>query len=45
MTNVEKRQKWCAEAIAQYPNKLPLIIERALDRNSQSKLVDMPNPK
>ena len=48
LTNVmiiEKRKKWAAEAIAQYPNKFPLIIERAADKGSQSKLGDMANPK
>ncbi len=42
---LEKRKKWAAEAIAQYPNKFPLIIERADDKNTQSKLSDMANPK
>lgn len=45
IVSIEKRKKWSAEAIAQYPNKFPLIIERAQDKNSQSKLGDMANPK
>ena len=28
-STLETRQKWAVKAIEQYPNKLPLIIERA----------------
>lgn len=42
---IEKRSKWAAEAKQQYPNKFPLIIERAQDKNTLTKLGDMANPK
>ena len=48
--DIEKRQKWAAEALAQYPNKFPLIIERAEEdekrtQGNQKVLVEMSNPK
>ena len=48
--HIEKRQKWAAEALAQYPNKFPLIIERAEEdekrkQGNQKALVEMSNPK
>jgi hypothetical protein len=44
-SRLEKRAKWAAEARAQYPNKFPLIIERAQDKNTSDKLEEMANPK
>ena len=47
---IEKRQKWAAEALAQYPNKFPLIIERAEEDEKRTRghkvpLGEMSNPK
>ncbi len=45
---VEKRIKWAQDAKAQYPNKFPLIVERAQDRAANSPtndLAEMGNPK
>ena len=42
MAIVEKRRKWACEALKEYPNKFPLIIERAAD---QDQLDEMQNPK
>ena len=53
--NKEKRKKWAAEAKAQYPNKFPLIIERAGEDNRHAngnkggaaapRIAEMQNPK
>ena len=44
----EKRIKWAQDAKTQYPNKFPLIVERAQDRAANSPTLDlaeMGNPK
>ncbi|TNV77847.1 hypothetical protein FGO68_gene11294 [Halteria grandinella] len=43
--SLDKRAKWAAEARQQYPNKFPLIIERAQDKNTLENLEEMANPK
>ena len=45
---IEKRIKWAQDAKTQYPNKFPLIVERAQDRSANSptnQLAEMGNPK
>ena len=39
---IEKRKKWAGSARSSYPNKLPLIIERAPD---QLRINELDNPK
>ena len=40
--SLEKRVKWAKQAIEQYPNKYPIIIEKA---EKSDKLEDLVNPK